>query len=325
MRLIVTIDTEEDNWAGYREPSFTTGNIEKLPELQRMFDEFAVRPTYLVTHVVATDPRAAAILRRLQDERRCEIGAHCHPWNTPPVREELGAHNSMLCNLTPALQREKLRELTERITERFGCVPVSFRAGRWAYSQDVALAIVELGYEVDSSISPYMDWSSECGVDYSHVPLVPYSSSLREVYADAPEARLDEIPTTIGYLQRDGVRAARLHRRLSRSPWRALRVYGVLNRLGLLNRVWLCPEHHPATDMIRLTRTLLERGCPVVNMMVHSCTLLPGATPFVSSETDAREFVQRIRIYLEFATAQGLVPMSLAEAARELRQPAGTP
>jgi hypothetical protein len=185
----------------------------------------------------------------------------------------------------------------------------------------VALAIAELGYEVDSSVSPYMDWSSEGGVDYSQVPLVPYSSNVRDVYADAPTTPLDEIPTTIDYLQRDGVRAARLHRRLSRSPWRALRGYGVLSRLGLLNRVWLCPEHHPAADLIRLTRALQERGVPVVNMMFHSCTLQPGATPFVRSEADGREFLGRIRSYLEFATAQGLVPVGLAAAARELRQP----
>ena len=40
-------------------------NAERLPALQALFDEYGVRPTYLVTHEMATRPESAAVLREL--------------------------------------------------------------------------------------------------------------------------------------------------------------------------------------------------------------------------------------------------------------------
>ena len=47
-----------------------------------------MRPTYVITHPVASDARSAAVLRQLQDGGDCEIGAHHHAWETPPCTEE---------------------------------------------------------------------------------------------------------------------------------------------------------------------------------------------------------------------------------------------
>ena len=63
-------------------------NAERLPALQALCDEYGVRPTYLVTHEMATRPESAPILRGLARSGRCEIGAHLHPWSSPPFRPE---------------------------------------------------------------------------------------------------------------------------------------------------------------------------------------------------------------------------------------------
>lgn len=318
MKLIVTIDTEEDDWGGFTASHFTTASIERLPRLQRLFDEFGVRPTYLTTYVVANDPKAATILREIHSAGTCEIGAHCHPWNTPPVREERNAYNSMLCNLPPELALEKIRALTELITRQFGVRPTAFRAGRWGYGKDVALTVTRLGYRVDTSITPFIDWSADHGPDYSSTPLAPYWTNLRQIYPDAPGEPLVEIPSTVGFLQKDFARAARMQRLLARRPFRTFKCAGILNRLGLLNRIWLCPEHHSAAELIRLTRRLQDAQFPFVNLMFHSTTLEPGLTPFVRSVRDEEAFRDRIRQYLDHAASAGLQFATLSEAAREL-------
>ena len=111
MYLIVTIDTEEDNWGEYYLPEYSLRNIEEIPKLQDLFNEFNVKPTYLITYPVATNERAVFILKRILDEGKCEIGNHCHPWNTPPFEEERNKFNSMLCNLPMELQYKKIKVL----------------------------------------------------------------------------------------------------------------------------------------------------------------------------------------------------------------------
>ncbi len=68
LTLLVGIDTEGDNqWSAdaRRHPTFE--NIYALPRLHALFARWGVRPTYLVTHPVATDPRSAAVLRSVAD------------------------------------------------------------------------------------------------------------------------------------------------------------------------------------------------------------------------------------------------------------------
>jgi len=111
MHLVVTIDTEEDNWGQYSADSFSIENIKKIPALQEMFDEFSVVPTYLVTYPVATNRESVEILKDILQRGKCEIGMHCHPWSTPPFDEERNSFNSMLCNLEPAAYSDAIRHL----------------------------------------------------------------------------------------------------------------------------------------------------------------------------------------------------------------------
>jgi hypothetical protein len=74
-------------------------NVYRLPTLQKLLNEFGIVPTYLLTYPVVRDPHAVGILREIFDAGECEIGTHCHPWNTPAAWEPLNKYNSMLCNL----------------------------------------------------------------------------------------------------------------------------------------------------------------------------------------------------------------------------------
>src|SRR6266849_5390025 len=128
--LIVSIDTEEDNWQPTR-CGITVENIRELPRVQRVFNHLGVRATYFTSYQVATTPWAAALIAEIADSGAAEIGAHLHPWNTPPLDEPLEGRFSMAMNLPLALQVAKIRALTQAVEAACGRRPVSFRTGRW--------------------------------------------------------------------------------------------------------------------------------------------------------------------------------------------------
>jgi hypothetical protein len=66
MHLLVGIDTEGDNqWDAAARAHQRFENIYALPRLHALFARHGVRPTYVITYPVATDPRSAAVLRGL--------------------------------------------------------------------------------------------------------------------------------------------------------------------------------------------------------------------------------------------------------------------
>lgn len=306
MKLLVTIDTEEDNWGTYIPTGATVENVARLPRLQELFDSFEVRPTYLVTYPVVTDKRAVSILKKLLETGKCEIGTHCHPWNTPPLEEEPNERSSMLCNLTEELQYRKMECLHEAIVRNLGIVPRCFRAGRWGFDQTVGANLYKLGYEVDSSISPFMDWSEHFGPDFSDRFPLPYRFSPHDVFRQSAGGPMVEVPITIGFAQKDFARCNLILKRLMKSRLRRLKAVGILYKLRLLNRIWLSPEISSTREMKRLTLTMAGNNYPLLNMTFHSPAIVPGLSPFVKTPDDEQRFLQRTRTYLSFARQKGI-------------------
>ena len=315
MKLVVTIDTEEDNWGKFSPTGHTLRNIDRIPGLQEVFDACGVKPTYLITYPVATDPGSIALFRELERSGRCEIGTHCHPWNTPPFEEALSEENSMLCNLSPDLQYRKLRTLHDTIIRNFGLTPRSFRSGRWGYDESVAKNLSLLGYRVDTSITPYTDWKEYHGRDFSEYAPEPFRVTPGNgKTGGAPGHALVEIPATIAYAQKDFFRCNRVHKALSRKPVSRLRLIGILDRLNMLNKIWLSPEQSDGIEMIRLASGLIRKNYRVINMFFHSTTLVAGLTEYVRTPRDEKRFLGRIREFLTFINDAGIESIGLSDA-----------
>jgi len=314
MKLLVTVDTEEDNWGTFLPVGATVENLARLPRLQELFDSCQVRPTYLVTYPVVTDRGAISILRGLLETGRCEVGMHCHPWNTPPFEEETNERNSMLCNLPEQLQYRKMECLHEAIVKNLGIVPRCFRAGRWGFGQTVGANLHKLGYEVDSSISPFMDWSEHFGPDFSDRFPIPYRFSSHDAFRECPSGAMVEVPITIGFAQKDFARCNRLLKRLMKSRLRRLKAVGILYKLRLLNRIWLSPEISCTREMKRLTLTMAANNYRLLNLTFHSPATVPGLSPFVKTPEEEQRFLQRTRDYLSFARENGIDSIVLSRA-----------
>lgn len=307
----VTIDTEEEGlWSGAYAATGAVSNIGGVPRFQSVCDEFGVRPTYLVDAPVVLDDQASMILKVIQDDGRAEIGAHVHPWNTPPLEEESTRFHSYLCNLPASLQRAKLEWLTESIERRFDKRPISFRAGRYGIDSVTLQILCELGYRVDSSILPYADYTSQGGPDFSRAPMTPHLV-LPESSTSDP---LLEIPIASGFTHRHFEIAQQLRSGAMKTPLRQLRTVGILDRLGIAAQTKLSPEQASAKRMRDLARSLVARGSKCLVLMFHSSSLKPGCSPYVRSDSDLDKFLERLRLFFAFAIEElKAAPIPLGE------------
>jgi hypothetical protein len=312
VRFFITIDTEEDDWGEYRSGGFSVENIGQLPRLQRLFDRYNAIPTYLVTYPVVTSDAARSVFLEILGRDRCEIGAHCHPWNTPPFEEEINARHSMLCNLPYSTVVKKIAVLQSAITESLSIAPVCFRAGRWGFGPDVAAAINKLGFRIDTSVTPFVDWTIYAGPNFREAPLCSYRFSPPDIQLTVQNGALLEVPATIGFLQKNYELCRRLTR--SRLMTSRLHVIGILERAGLVNLRWLSPELSTGKEMVRLARTYLAHGCSYLNMTLHSTTLFPGKSPYVGTQADLDTFLSHVEMLLQFAASEGLVFSPLSKA-----------
>lgn len=314
-KLVITIDTEEDLWAEYRRENNPVENIAALPTFHALAARYGALPTYLVNWAVVDGAASSRTLRTLVERGDCEIGTHCHPWNTPPFEEPLDPYHSMLCSLPAPLVARKLENLHARIAEQLGVVPVTFRAGRWGFSESVGRSLQALGYTIDTSVSPGVDWRPQHGPDYSDAPITSYRFDPSDFLTPAPAGPLLEVPPTIGFWQ--GHHAARLRLRkalVASSAARRLRLLGVLDRARLVNFGWLSPELSDAASMIRIARRALRNGVRTLNLCFHSNSLLPGLSPFVRTSADLADFLHRIDVFLRFAAESGIAFSRLRDA-----------
>jgi hypothetical protein len=290
--LFVVVDTEEEfDWsAPFSRQSTGVTAMRHIGRAQHIFDRFGVTPTYVVDYPVASQREGAAPLVELAAGGRATIGAHLHPWVTPPHDEEVTRANSFASNLSPALEAAKLSSLVETIERAFGTRPQIYKAGRYGIAARTLGALHSLGFIVDTSVNPHMDYSSESGPDFRAFDARPW----RLRYG------LLEVPCTTGFAGLAGRAAgARLHAAASSAP-RQLRAVGVLARLGVTNRIMLSPEGSTLEEMKTLTRALFARGLRTLTFSFHSPSVATGHTPYVRSQSDLDRFLRSIEQYFEF-------------------------
>ena len=319
VRVMVTIDTEEDDWGTYRPRESSVANIQLLPELAELWGRFGVRPTYLVNYPPMASAEASGVLKSVVREGRCEFGVQCHPWNTPPLRECQGRPPTMMSQLSEEENHAKLTVLTGIFQETFGFRPRSFRAGRWGLGPSVARPLSQLGYEVDLSVAPFMDWTRSGGPDYIRALRHPYRFEPSDPFVPAQDGRMVEIPTSVGFLLGPQRLSAAVRRTLERSPLARAKVLGLLDSLGICARRWISPETSSQGEMIRVARVLVRSGLRVLDLTFHSSSLLPGANPFVRSRGEKQRLLIRTERFLEFCSRKGYLFSTASEVAEEVR------
>jgi hypothetical protein len=296
-RFSLFVDTEEDfDWSlPFTRTEHSTRSASAMDVFQRRMTAAGVKPVYLVDYAIASDPVAVALLRGFHEAGTGTIGAHLHPWITPPHDEVLSGPNSFAGNLPPDLEKAKLELLTARIEDSFGARPTVFRAGRYGVGARTAQTLVELGYTIDTSIRARFDYSAQKGPDFTRFRPLPYRLM---------QGALLEIPLTALFL----------------GPIRAsARVQRQLSRIGLARRVALTPEGTSLADARRAIDVLLDQDHRLFSLSFHSPSLAPGNTPFVRTPDDLAAFYQWWEGILDHFAKRGVRPASIEEIAEAAR------
>jgi hypothetical protein len=309
--FMVGVDTEaDDQWTLEGRRRLSVGNARALPRLQSLCDAYGVRPSYLVTHEMATREPSRSILRDLSATGRCEIGAHLHPWSSPPYLEEdlVGRYPSQLDD--SRLERQ-LKDLTEAIEASIGVRPVSYRAGRHGFDARSLGILERLGYKVDTSVDPLFNETRKGGPSFAGAPVSPYRPDLEDVRRQGTSSVL-EIPVSSATSPALPKFLERHFTSLPPIPWR-----GYFRRLGL-RAVWLRPSYSEVEDARALASALVARGVPTLNMLFHSSELVPGGSPYNRTEADVEGFLARLERIFEHVMrrldARGLTYRECAQA-----------
>ena len=224
--------------------------------------------------------------------------------------------------------------LHRTIEDRFGITPVSFRAGRWGFGSSVAKILLELGYRVDTSITPFCDWGEYMGPDFGSRTNFAYAVNDAGVFCfeshncatcSDNEYCLLEIPPTIGFLQSRYDLCYQVRKLIYSKKLNKIKLEGILDRLKLLNYRWLSPETTSFKDMKKLTDVLLKKGHMFINLFFHSTSLYPGKSPFVKNDDDLSKFYQRIESYLQYLSTIGVECITLSKLSKLIKDPVGSP
>jgi hypothetical protein len=219
----------------------------------------------------------------------CEIGMHPHAWDTPPRHQLDGSEKGrpFLMEYPAEIMREKLYTLHDFLTERFACEMVSHRAGRWVINGTYIELLQELGYLVDCSVTPGIDWSKTMGATAGGPDYTSESGELKWI---GSEKRMLEIPMT--------VQKMRLWPRdRSRNPKTFLKntAQYVLGR-----NVWLRPALSSNEEMELLLR---QNTACYAEFMMHSSELMPGGSPFFQDERAIDELYGRLEQHFDLVSS----------------------
>jgi len=305
-RLLLTLDVERDYDPSWGTPTTLTFRSiqEAIPQrLAPLCRETGMRPTYFVSPEALCDRASVAVLAEQSD---CELAAHLHVDYMPGVLTRAQWTDPeceirwMQKDLAPDQERRVLGELTDLFQQQFGHRPTAFRAGRFGIGRRTGRLLYELGYRVDSSVTPGVAWTDSQGRSepdcrgLSHRPYRVHASG--DVFAHANDlqagAPLLEVPVTIV--------PARLLGGQDETP------------------TWLRPVSSSRAQMLAILEAAArdeDHGQPwqALCMMFHSMELVAGATPYTATDDDVQRFVDDLRCVAERADELGFGFATMSE------------
>ncbi|HQY61582.1 MAG: hypothetical protein IPF92_05765 [Myxococcales bacterium] len=297
--LTVTIDTECDKGPGWRveKPAAFAGVTDGVARrLEPLFQSFGARGTYLVSGEVLEDPASVEVLLAA----KADLGAHLHGETVAPDAYLPDITSQFQRDLPEPVERAKLTSLTAGFSAAFGRPPLAFRAGRFGVGRHTLRILSELGYAVESSVTPHMDWASSGapGLAFPDAPTQPYHPAWEEP-GRVGECPLWEVPITI------------------RRRW--------ANALPVLGRHleprWLRPTHMSGRALVGLAEDELRDAAkrpgprlpPVLTCMFHNVEIVPGKSPYATSEGAARRILGNLAELLAFAQREEIRVVGLSD------------
>jgi len=321
MKFLITIDTEGDNqWDHGRD--LTVENIKYVPRFQYLCEKYSIKPTYLVTSEVCDDEYAQNIFSEYIKTEKAEVGAHLHCWTTGPFEDKDGfrfndPNHAFATEFGEEIIDQKLKNLTRQIETSFGRRPLSFRSGRFGFDEKVARILTDNGYLVDSSVTPYTNWSSNkgmpCGIggsDFSDYDSFPFSYHFEG-------GSLFEIPVTIlptkFPLNTNPSLAKEYFKRVENN----IALKGMRKLFFQNQPLWLRPFLYMNNQLFEeIINEAMKIKLPFLVMMFHSSELMPGCSKYRQDKESVEKLFQLLEQLFSFVAGKQIKSVSLSEAAK---------
>jgi hypothetical protein len=321
MEFIISIDTEGDNqWDHGRD--LTVENIKYVPRFQNLCEKYLIKPTYLVTSEVCNDPYAKEIFSEYFLNNKAEIGTHLHSWTTPPFIDKPGfrlndPNHAFATELHEDLLIEKIKILTDQIESSFGKRPLSFRSGRFGFSESVARVLVENSYLVDSSVTPYISWSSHKGIPGGHGGTDFLDSTAYPFKYEFEGGSLLEIPVTILPTRFPLNSSNNIARHYFRNVNQNI-FLKVFRKLLFSNQpLWLRPHLKMDIGLFgELLNETIRIKLPYIVMMFHSSELMPGCSIYRTDKESVEKLYELLEHFFIMLREKNIGSVTLTEAAK---------
>lgn len=289
--FLITIDTEGDNL--WQKETITTKNAAYLPRFQDLCERFNFKPTYLTNYEMACEPVFQQFGRDVIQRNTAEIGTHLHAWNSPPLHSLTNndaQYKTYLIEYPDNVMREKFLYLHNFLQDTFGVPMRSHRAGRWAFDKRYASLLADLSYQVDCSVTPFVNWqptlgapNGNGGTDYREFPCHAYFMDLEHIERSGSSSLL-QVPMST---------------RLKHAPW-VNSIKQSIDRLrGKSPRPpsiqWLRSKRDNLEQMQQTATKCLEgQGSDYIEFMLHSSEFMPGGSPTFDTEAQIETLYQNL-------------------------------
>lgn len=296
MLLAVSIDVEEEGLfsSHYEAGEVTAENVRHLEAVDPVFREFGIRPTLMAAYQVMRHSEYQELLATLRERWDGELGAHLHPWNTPPLKP-LPFPEPVPSELMP---EELLAAKMDTLLETFrgaGHTPMSFRMGRFNIGPKMLSILERTGFRVDGSIAPMRRYYG--GPERLDGLVDPYFPDRADPYR-AGDSPVLEVPMTIVPVAK---RLGSVLERLGKGPRLGSWASWFAMNLGSL------PAQPAWTGLKRLkaaVRLHRARGGRVLSVFFHSSELMPGGYPGHGTVDDVRRFLGKLVGFFSWLRAE---------------------
>lgn len=295
--LVLTIDVEPDctlQWRYSNPLTFDGVQMGIKDKLQPLFNEYGICPTYLINNVVLEDRKSVDTLKNLTGS--FELGTHLHPEFIEPdkkfqVYDGKNAEANQ-CFLRSDIEFAKIQNITCLFEKCFGKKPLSFRAGRFSAGSNTIQSLKKLGYRVDTSVTPHLNWKDptrEMPIDFSKAKEQPYFIKDLSILEDTLAKEILEVPVSIIKIKK---------------------IFG--NKL-----IWLRPIYSNYRDFIRVLKNYSKKYSNndklVYNMMFHNIELIPGKSPYTQTKRECENYLVVLENFFEYCKNEGIKSITLSD------------
>ena len=297
--LCVTIDTECDKgplWKTQYPLAFEAVRRGVGEVLQPLFDRYGCAPTYLLSPEVIADRASAELFASLG--KRAELATHLHHEFAVATPDHVEVTDAYQRDYPREVEAERLEFLTEQFRVAFGASPTSFRAGRFGIGANTLSILDSLGYLVDSSVTPGINWSRYGGPSFVGAPTQPYRPDPVDVTVRG-NSNVIEVPVTIRYTS-------------------LFKVPVIGPRWG---EAWL----RPTSGSLRRLGWIIDRELDeardakvphIMTLMFHNVEVLPETGPYATTPELVAKVLRRLEFVLQRCVDKGVEIVTLTDVAR---------